>query len=108
MEDNSRPDGTPSEIPRDLLKRILREMRQEKPHFHVVFNAFVKHGDIWLRSVRADRFSFEYQVFHGFLAELGRKLGITPNAVKYRLRVSLGWFIQRARRIIDEGEQPTL
>ncbi len=106
--EHRKPEETPSEIPRDLLKRILREMRQEKPHFHVVFNAFIKHGDIWLRSVHADGFSFEYQVFHGFLAELGRKLDICPNAVKYRLGVSLGWFIQRAWRIIDEGEQPTL
>lgn len=72
-------------------------MRRLKPHFFVVFNALLAHGDLWASVDHDGSVELEHKVFHGFYTEMSTKLGITPNAVKYRARVSLEWFVKRAR-----------
>ncbi len=94
-----------SEGDRDLLRKVRSEMRRMKPHFYVVFNALLEHGDVFASVGPDGGVELEHDVFRGFYTDLSVKLGITPNAVKYRAAVSLKWFVKRARFHIADRER---
>ena len=66
-----------------LVRKVWRLMRAEKPHYYVVYKAFL-----------------EGNHYRGFYTDLGRQLGITPNAIKKRLCMATRWFSARCRQLM--------
>jgi hypothetical protein len=98
------PDGTLSErTPEELrvVGRTWRELRRFKPHLYVVLKAWTD-----LLPLREEPTRYSSRVYRGFYAELSRKLGITENAVKYRLQSGIRWFAGRVRFHAGRGTLP--
>jgi hypothetical protein len=66
-----------------LVRRTWRRMRAEKPHYYVVLKAFL-----------------EGNHYRGFYTDLGKQLGITPNAVKKRLSMATIWFSTTCKKLM--------
>ena len=80
----------------ELLETVRAEMRRLRPHLHVVFAAILEHAEVF-GGTDLDDFDLRFKAYHGFIADLSRKLGISENGVRYRARSALRWFTKRAR-----------
>lgn len=83
----------PEGIRQEDLAKVWRLLRRTKPHLYVVLKAWVE----GLR-LRDDRTRYSSGLYRGFYADLSRRLGITQNAVKYRLQTAIKWFAERLEK----------
>lgn len=79
--------------PREL-RRIWRLMRHNKPHLYVVLKAWVEGMQL-----RDERTQYSSGLYRGFYSELARRLGVSENAVKYRLKAAMQWFARRLENL---------
>ena len=82
------------------LRLAKRDLRILKPHYWAVFKSFLEHGEVgWVQGQPIPT------AYHGFYVDMGRRLGVSPNTVKYRLQRSVQWFIKRVRYHADQEEK---
>jgi hypothetical protein len=78
-----------------ILRRALCDVRYFKPHFYAAVRAVFDCGGFEVRQGEKGP-RLEPAVHHGFYSVMGRKLGLTPNSVRYRVRQGLDYLMQRA------------
>ncbi len=76
-----------------IVEKIWRRMKLFRPHLYKVFKA-------WIDSLqlRDERSGYSHGVYRGWYAEQARRLRLTENAVKARLKTAQRWFADRIRR----------
>lgn len=67
-----------------VVAKVLKDMRRLQPAYHRVFRLLMTRSG--------------GRRYHGFYTDLAKQLGITPNAVKYRLRRAIEWAADRIEK----------
>ncbi len=90
-EPSSDSDLSPAEA--EIIKKIWRRMKLFRPHLYKVFKP-------WIDSLqlRDERSGYSHGVYRRWYAEQARRLRLTENAVKARLKTAQRWFADRIRR----------
>lgn len=83
----------------EIVRRVWLDLRRLKPHLYVVMKTWSE-----MLQLRDEPTQYSSRVYRGFYAELSRKLGITENAVKYRLQSGIRWFAHRLRKTAGTGK----
>ena len=90
-EPSSDADLSPAEA--KIIEKIWRRMKLFRPHLYKVFKP-------WIDSLqlRDERSGYSHGVYRGWYAEQARRLRLTENAVKARLKTAQRWFAERIRK----------
>ena len=72
-----------------VLDKTWRRMKRWKPHLYVVLRAYIEALEL-----RDERSRYAHGLYRGFYAEWARRLGVTENTVRYRLKAATRWFVK--------------
>ena len=77
----------------EIIGKIWRRMKLFRPNLYKVFKP-------WIDSVqlRDERSGYSHGIYRGWYAEHARRLRLTENAVKARLKTAQRWFAKRIRK----------
>jgi hypothetical protein len=82
---------------RETVSRILRRMKIFRPRLYRVLAA-------WLASFerRDEPSGYSHRVYRGWYAEQAKKLRLSENGVKRRLKTAQRWLAERIRKEVGE------
>ena len=84
----SQPDPSPKQI-----VKAIKRMRRLQPHLYSVFR-------LWLDGGRKE----DGKPYHGFYADVAKRLSISAPGVRYRLGKSWEWLSETLKKEMDRPE----
>lgn len=77
----------------EVVQRTLRRMRLFRPHLYKVLRA-------WIESLehRAEPSGYSHGAYRGWYVDQAKKLRLSENGVKRRLRAAQSWLAKRTRK----------